>query len=90
MRAIRSLRHVIRGCGFVPGYGNHPGTATLGLFVAMGGGVGASRGDLGIALGGALLMLVVFGPMYLYGAYDRSRSAERAAPEPTSDERGET
>lgn len=70
------LGHIIRGCGYVDGYGEHPGTLTLFAFVAMGAAAGARGGWIGAALGAAG-MLAVFGPMYLYGAYERSRDASR-------------
>lgn len=78
MKRRNALEHVIRGCGNVPGYGDHPGAVTLIMLVLMGFAAGASR-SWERAFIGAAVMLAVFGPMYLYGAYDRSRSADRSA-----------
>lgn len=78
MAKRNALQHAIRGCGHVPGYGDHPGTVVLVLLVLMGFGAGLERG-IDRALVGAALMLGVFGPMYLWGAYDRSRSADRSS-----------
>lgn len=66
--AKRFLRRIYRGCGYLPGYGHHPGNVPL-LMLAV---LGAAAG--GIA--GAGLMLVVFGFVYLVGAYERGRDAE--------------
>ncbi len=67
------IRHVIRGCGTLPRCGSHPGTATLVLFVVMGGIAGVERAGWRGFLFGSLVMLGVFGPTYLYGAYSRSK-----------------
>ncbi len=66
------LWHTIRGCGRLPSGGEHPGTAFLCLLTVMGGIAGARGGWKG-ALMGAGVMLAVFGPIYLSGAYSRSR-----------------
>lgn len=76
MKRRNAIQHAIRGCGNVPGYGDHPGTGFMVMLVLMGFSAGASRG-WDRAFIGAAVMLAVFGPMYLYGAYDRSRSADR-------------
>ena len=75
---MKWLHHTVRGCGYVDGYGDHPGTIVLLAFVLMGAAAGAQAGWRG-AVFGAVAMLVVFGPMYLWGAYERSRESERDA-----------
>jgi hypothetical protein len=72
------LHHTVRGCGYVEGYGEHPGTIALLAFALMGAAAGARTGWRG-AVFGAVAMLAVFGPMYLSGAYERSRDSERDA-----------
>lgn len=71
------ISRIFRGCGYLPGYGSHPGTGALFLFIAMAAVAGLRAGWRG-ALLGACVMGAVFGPMYLYGAYDRARSFDRA------------
>ena len=73
---IGFFRHIVRGCGTLPHCGEHPGTVFLFGFVLMGAAAGANGGWTG-ALGGAGIMLVTFGSIYLCGAYDRSRTDER-------------
>jgi hypothetical protein len=68
-----TLRQIARGCGHVPGYGEHPGTVPLVMLIVAGGLAGLERGVLG-GLVGALLMAAVFGPVYLYGAYTRGKA----------------
>jgi len=76
---MATLRYIIRGCGYLDGYGEHPGTPFLIAMVVMGFVAGAQRGLL-VGLIGAGVMLAVFGSMYLCGAHDRGRSAARRAP----------
>ena len=75
---MNTIRHIIRGCGYLPGYGSPPGTPVLILFVLMGGLAGAQRAGWVGFLGGAGVLLAVFGPLYLYGSYERSREEEQA------------
>lgn len=72
------MRQIVRGCGNLPHVGEHPGTIAVLLFTGMGAVAGAHRSVLG-AFVGALLMAAVFGPMYLWGAYDRARISDRIA-----------
>lgn len=70
------IRHTIRGCGRLPHCGAHPGTPLLYLFVSLGAAMGSYEGVVG-ALVGAGFMLAWTGPLYLWGAYDRSKLVER-------------
>lgn len=72
------LPRVIRGCWTLPYVGAHPGTPALIAFTAMGAAAGARDGWHG-ALVGVGLMLTVFGPMYLWGAYDRAKISDGKA-----------
>jgi len=73
---IGFFRHLVRGCGTLPHCGEHPGTMWLVMFALMGAMAGAKGGLVGV-LGGAGIMLAVFGSAYLVGAYDRSKTDER-------------
>jgi hypothetical protein len=70
---VSPLRQIIRGCGYVDGYGSHPGTGILIALVVMGGIAGAQGAGWRGFLFGACMMLLIFGPIYLFGAYDRGR-----------------
>jgi hypothetical protein len=70
---MAALRYIIAGCG------SHPGTGVLVFFVLMGVISGLQRGDWEAGLIGGGVMLAFFGPIYLYGAYDRAKSAARRA-----------
>jgi len=73
---MRILRSIKRGMGYVPGYGEHPGTPILIMFGFLGGIAGAmSHGFWGM-LSGAALFLGVMGIPYLIGAYERGNGTE--------------
>lgn len=78
-RLANVLRRIIRGCGDLPGYGPHPGTPVLVVLIGLGAIAGLGRAGWRGGLFGALVMGVIFGSMYLYGAYDREQLSERAA-----------
>lgn len=69
------ISRIIKGCGYVEGYGNHPGTAMVIFLIFVGAIAGLDRGVIGACIG-ASLMALVFGPMYLYGAYSRGKSKQ--------------
>lgn len=60
------IRAIIRGMGYVEGYGDHPGTVPLIFFLLLG--LVASRSWVGPAIMG-----LAFGPFYLWGAYERGK-----------------
>lgn len=66
------VRLTWRGCGYLPGYGHHPGTIPLVVMILLGGLAGLSGGWHGAAAGTAI-MAICFGGMYLVGAYGRAR-----------------
>lgn len=68
---MKTIRHVIRGCGYLKHCGDHPGTPFVIALILMGAVAGYKGGWTG-ALGGAAFMGVFVGPLYLWGAYDRS------------------
>lgn len=68
---------MIRGCGYLEHCGDHPGTSFLVICVLMGVCVGASRGGWSGAFSGAAFMGAFIGPLYLWGAYERSVEDER-------------
>jgi len=72
------LKHIVRGCGALPHCGSHPGTGFLMMLALMGAMAGTRGGWLGAMLG-AGAMLAFGGPIYLCGAYQRSKEEERAA-----------
>lgn len=73
---MKILKHIIRGCGDLPHLGPHPGTPIIFIFIILGALAGRGGGHLGM-LGGALVMTVVFVPMYLIGAYQRSVESDQ-------------
>jgi hypothetical protein len=58
------MHHIIRGCGELPTFGQHPGTGiVLILLIAM----TAAAGWHGLLIG-----CIFYLPMYFWGAYHRS------------------
>lgn len=62
-----------KGCGYLEGYGNHPGTGILLGLIVIGGIIGLQKGFFGSFIG-ATMMGSVFGTCYLVGAYDRGKN----------------
>jgi hypothetical protein len=71
------LTHAIRGCRDLPGYGPHPGTLTLGIYVIAAALAGVRNGGWNGFFGSAAIGLACLGPFYLYGAYSRSKDYEQ-------------
>lgn len=65
---MKMLRQIRRGCGTLPHLGPHPGTWILVALVAMGAIAGTWLG--------AGIMLLLFGPIYLAGAYSRAKDSD--------------
>ncbi len=70
------LKMILRGMKNLPHVGRHPGTGAVLILIFMGGMAGISDGIKG-ALIGAGLMVILFVPIYLWGAYDRARISEK-------------
>lgn len=68
---MKTIKHIVRGCGWLEHCGDHPGTAVLFVFILMGA-IAASNGGWRGCIGGAGFMAVGIAPLYLWGAYDRS------------------
>jgi len=76
---IRIIKQIIRGCGYLPGVGEHPGTMWLIVFILMGGMAGAMNQNYNVLngiVGGSIFMGIFILPFYLYGAYDRANLSD--------------
>ncbi len=74
---FKFFRHVIRGAGYLEGYGHHPGTFFLIMFSLIGGLAGAQNGGLIGLLAGFVITFVVTLPFYIIGCVDRSKGYDR-------------
>lgn len=72
----RVIRQCIRGTRDLPGVGSHPGTMWVILFPLGGAVAGLEHGITGGIIG-VLAFLALFGPLYLYGAYERAELSDR-------------
>ena len=61
-----------RGCFWLPHVGSHPGTAIVIGLIAITGAAGAQSGGVIGFSAAAAVALLIYGPMYLYGAYSRA------------------
>lgn len=61
-----------QGCGYLDGYGYHPGSCFVAFLIALGAAAGAEGGGAG-SLSGAVVMAATFGSLYLVGAYERAK-----------------
>ena len=70
------IKQTIRGIGNLPYVGEHPGTPVFILMIFTGILAGCGRGNIYLGLFGGLVMILFFGPLYLYGAYDRANISD--------------
>jgi hypothetical protein len=77
-QSVNIFQHIIRGCGTLSQGGEHPGTVPLIGFSLLGGLAGYQSAEhwIGFAFGFTVTLLI-YGPLYLYGAYSRSKYEER-------------
>ena len=75
---FKFFRHIIRGAGYLEGYGHHPGTGMFFIFVLLGGLAGAQKGSLSGFVGGCIIAFVFTAPLYIHGCIERSKGSDRA------------
>jgi hypothetical protein len=68
---------IVAGCGAMPHVGAHPGTGIVLFLIVITGAAGAQAGSWAGFVGGLGLAVAIYGPLYLYGAYERTRLSER-------------
>ena len=83
----KTIRHTIRGFGYLPHCGHHPGLEVLLIFLLMGGAAGATNGGWKGFLVGSSAMAAVMGPLAAIGAYDRSVLDEELTTEELSQQK---
>jgi hypothetical protein len=71
------FRHIIRGAGYLEGYGHHPGTGVVLAFGLLGGLAGVDANGLVGFISGFTVVLLFLAPMYCYGCIERSRDCDR-------------
>lgn len=72
-----AAKQIVRGMGTLPHVGEHPGTGLMLNWIAAGTLAGGIKGGIVGILGGATIMIMGLGPLYLWGAYDRARISDR-------------
>lgn len=74
---MKLIKDIIQGAGYLEGYGKHPGTDMLLVFILMGGLAGAGKGGWPGFFGGALVMILFMGPLWIIGCVGRARDYQR-------------
>ena len=74
---LKIIQRTIRGCGYLPTCGEHPGTTFLFVFILMGALAGGTNGGWKGSFFGAGMMTAFVAPLYLMGSYDRAVEEER-------------
>lgn len=86
----KTIRHIVRGFGYLPHCGRHPGLEVLLFFVLMGGVAGATNGGWEGFLVGGSVMAAVMGPLAAIGAYERSVLDEELTAKELSQQKEQT
>ncbi len=71
---INTIKRTIKGCGYLPTCGHHPGTFTLFSLILIGALTGTTPKT---AFQGSLMMACLVTPLYLMGAHDRALDEEQ-------------
>lgn len=74
---MKVIRDIIQGAGYLEGYGDHPGTPMLIIFILMGGIAGIEKGGLFGFIAGSLVMALIMGTFWVVGCVDRARDYQR-------------
>lgn len=74
---IKIFKQTIRGIGTLPHVGEHPGTGMVIFLILITGLAGAQKGGWFGFMVASAFALIVYGPMYLWGAYDRAQTSDR-------------
>ena len=74
---MRIIRQIIRGAGYLEGYGHHPGNSMLIIMIMACGAAGIKGGFAGF-LGGMLLGAVFILPLWIIGCVGRANDCDRS------------
>jgi hypothetical protein len=73
---MKTIKHIIRGMGYLEGFGYHPGNWMMVSIMLIGGIAGIDGGWRGFFGGFGIVFLGML-PMYMYGCYTRSVNYEK-------------
>lgn len=74
---MKHVKQAIRGTGYLPHVGAHPGTEIVILLILLTAFVSAAHAGVLGFIAGFFFSAVIYGPIYLIGAYDRARLSDR-------------
>jgi hypothetical protein len=75
---FKFFRRVIKGAGYLEGYGHHPGTLLLAVFILCCGLAGIKNGKVFGFFGGMAFGAICMGPFYIIGCVERAKGYEEA------------
>lgn len=74
---LKFFKRIWMGAGYLEGYGHHPGTPVLLIFILAAGLAGIDKGGLDGFLGGAFVGFICLVPFYIIGCVERARGYEQ-------------
>ena len=77
VNVMNIIKKIYRGAGYLEGFGNHPGTGFMLLYIVVAGIVGAGSGSLWGFIGGSIMGALPIIPMWMYGCVSRYDAYER-------------
>ena len=82
------INHIVRGCGYLPGVGEHPGTGFIVFLILLGGVACIKAGGFTGFMFGSGLMAITMLPFHFYGAYERSKTSDQLLANENSQNQG--
>lgn len=75
---MRFIRQIIRGAGYLEGYGEHPGNSMVVIMLIVCGLAGAQRGSWAGFFGGTVIGSMFILPLWIHGCISRANACDRA------------
>jgi hypothetical protein len=74
---MKWLKRIVKGAGYLEGYGHHPGWPVLGIFILAAGLAGIRQGGFDGFAGGCVIGLVCLAPFFMIGCWSRAVDYEQ-------------
>lgn len=74
---MRFIRQIIRGAGYLEGYGEHPGNSIVIIMLIICGLAGAEKGGLAGFVGGAVFGAMFILPLWIHGCISRADACDK-------------
>lgn len=74
---MRIIRQIIRGAGYLEGFGEHPGNSMVVIMLLMCGLAGAQRGSWAGFFGGIVIGAMFILPLWIHGCIARANECDK-------------